>query len=243
MLGDDANTTPDAGDDDAGVVNTSRRASYTRAFLWVEMLALFVGGPILYWRLVPGPGWLFPALWAWAAVCLGLLLMDGRFERRRLGWRNASSTEASRVLRLFAALGLSLLAVVALWDWLVQDRSILFSLVRRDPWLWSAIMVGYPVASVYAQELIFRAFFFHRYRPLLPSRWAMIAASALAFAWVHIIFQNWLAVAMTLPGGLIFAWRYDRTGSTLLVSFEHALYGCLIFTIGIGQYFYSGRIQ
>ena len=243
MIGNDVNTAKDEGGATARPATNPRRASHTRAFLWAEMLALFVGGPILYWRFVTGSGWLFPALWAWAAVCLGLLLIDGRFERRRLGWRNASSTDTTRVLTLFAALGLSLLAVVAFWDWLVQDRSILFSLVRRDPWLWVAIMLGYPLASVYAQEIIFRAFFFHRYRPLLPGRWAMIAASALAFAWVHIIFENWLAVAMTLPGGLIFAWRYHRTGSTLLVSFEHALYGCLIFTIGIGQYFYSGRIQ
>ena len=32
-------------------------------------------------------------------------------------------------------------------------------------------MIFYPLVSVYPQEIIFRSFFFHRYRDLFP-RWA-----------------------------------------------------------------------
>jgi membrane protease YdiL (CAAX protease family) len=68
----------------------------------------------------------------------------------------------------------------------------------------------------------------------------MILASAVAFAFVHIIFRNPIAVSFTLVGGLLFAWRYQQTDSLFTSSLEHALYGCLMFTIGLGDYFYKG---
>jgi hypothetical protein len=35
------------------------------------------------------------------------------------------------------------------------------------------------------------------------------------------------------------AHRYERSGSTLLVSLEHALYGDFVFTVGLGPIFTS----
>jgi len=65
-----------------------------------------------------------------------------------------------------------------------------------------------------------------------------VLASAVAFAYVHIVFQNRLAIVLTLIAGLLFALRYLQTGSLFVSSFEHALYGCSIFTIGLGRSFY-----
>jgi membrane protease YdiL (CAAX protease family) len=65
-------------------------------------------------------------------------------------------------------------------------------------------------------------------------------ASAAAFGFLHIIFRNSLAVGLTFCGGILFAWRYAETGSLATSSFEHALYGCWQFTVGLGQYFYHG---
>jgi membrane protease YdiL (CAAX protease family) len=70
----------------------------------------------------------------------------------------------------------------------------------------------------------------------------MIVASAAAFAFLHIVFRNTLAVALTFAGGLLFAFRYAETDSLLTSSVEHALYGCWLFTVGLGQYFYHGTI-
>ena len=70
----------------------------------------------------------------------------------------------------------------------------------------------------------------------------MIVASAAAFAFMHIIFRNWVAVGLTFAGGLLFAARYAGTNSLATSSFEHALYGCWLFTVGLGQYFYHGTI-
>jgi uncharacterized protein len=45
---------------------------------------------------------------------------------------------------------------------------------------------------------------------------------------------------LTFFGGILFAWRYVETGSLLTSSVEHALYGCWLFTVGLGVYFYHG---
>jgi membrane protease YdiL (CAAX protease family) len=60
---------------------------------------------------------------------------------------------------------------------------------------------------------------------------------------MHIVYRNPLAVVLTFFGGLIFAWRYKVTNSLLTSSFEHALYGCWLFTVGLGDFFYHGRAQ
>jgi hypothetical protein len=65
----------------------------------------------------------------------------------------------------------------------------------------------------------------------------MSLASALVFAWLHMIFRNHLAVILTLVGGWFFAQTCARTHSLRLVCLEHSLYGNLIFTIGLGNYF------
>ncbi len=106
--------------------------------------------------------------------------------------------------------------------------------------LWCLVMLLYPLFSVVPQTLIYRAFIFKRYRSLFPRGRILILASAASFSWLHIVMRNPLAPLLTFPAGLLFAWRYSRTDSVLASAFEHALYGCLIFTVGLGVYFYTG---
>jgi hypothetical protein len=73
----------------------------------------------------------------------------------------------------------------------------LFSLVKRQPHFWALIMLLYPLLSVCPQEFLYRVFFFQRYQALFGSGRGMIAASSLAFSFVHIIFGNWLAVGLS----------------------------------------------
>jgi membrane protease YdiL (CAAX protease family) len=119
---------------------------------------------------------------------------------------------------------------------------LLFSFVRQRPGFWALVMLLYPVLSVYPQSIIYRAFLMHRYQPLFPSPVTMVLASAAAFSLMHVIFRNPLALSLTLAGGILFAWRYQQTGSLFVSSFEHALYGCFLFTIGLGRYFYARNI-
>ncbi len=66
--------------------------------------------------------------------------------------------------------------------------------------------------------------------------------SGIGFGFAHIVFDNWVAPALCAIGGLIFAHTYRRTRSLALASFEHALYGDLVFTLGLGRYFYHGAV-
>ena len=65
-------------------------------------------------------------------------------------------------------------------------------------------MVLYPLLSVYPQAIIYRAFLFNRYA-LLFDGWLVIAVSAASFSFMHIIFENPLAVILTMLGGIMFA--------------------------------------
>jgi uncharacterized protein len=52
------------------------------------------------------------------------------------------------------------------------------------------------VLSVYPQGIIYRAFFFERYRGLFPGPAMLIVVSAAAFSFAHIIFRNPIAVGL-----------------------------------------------
>jgi membrane protease YdiL (CAAX protease family) len=201
-----------------------------RVYLWVEYLALFFVLPgllLLRDGLLP----FFPVLLLATAGCLTVLLRDRTFERRQLWNWGGSRQDLWRLLGVFLVAGGALAA--ATW-FVVPERWL--SLPRERPGLWTLIMFAYPVLSVFPQEVIWRAFHFHRYEGIFRRRGSMIVASAVSFGFVHLLLENWLAVGLTLVGGALFAWTYDRTRSTLAVSIEHALYGCLVFTIGIGDY-------
>jgi hypothetical protein len=209
----------------------------TRTGLVAEFLLLFVGLPLGY-RFSPVQVPPLPLLWAVAGYALWQLLRDPRFDRTKL-WN--IDRLPSRLGAIFA-----IFIVAALAIWLGVRRfapGLEWSLVRPHPIFWVAVMVAYPVVSVYPQGLLYRAFFFERYALLFPNKWAMILASASAFSFLHIIFRNWLAVDLTFAGGLLFAARYAETDSLATSSFEHALYGCWLFTVGLGQYFYHGTIE
>ncbi|MDX1388111.1 MAG: CPBP family intramembrane glutamic endopeptidase [Acidobacteriota bacterium] len=213
-----------------------RRRRRREAWLFAEYVVLFVGAPLAYVSdLIPLPP--IPALWILSGACLAILLGARDFDRRRL-W-NARRLR----VRLLRALLPFLFAAPLLF---VMTATVapekLFGMIRERPVLWGTLMVLYPVLSVYPQGLVYRAFIFHRYRPLFRNRWMRIVASALAFSMVHVIFENWIAPLLTLAGGLLFAWTYARTRSALVASFQHALFGCFSFTIGLGWFFYYAAV-
>jgi uncharacterized protein len=202
--------------------------------LSLEFSALFAGVPLLvYYRLLPNlpiPYLLFAALAAFL-----VLRSDPSFDSSHLAsWNNVRS----QLLPLLARDAL-FLAFLGLAVRLFAPQ-LLFSFLKRAPGFWALVMLLYPLVSVYPQELIYRAFFFHRYAPLFGSGLLMIAASALAFGFVHIIFGNWLAVVLCIIGGFLFSLTYQHSGSLLFTCLDHAIFGNFIFTIGLGQFFYHG---
>jgi uncharacterized protein len=213
-----------------------RKPRMSRAALWVEFLLLFAGMPLGY-RFSPRPVPALPVLWLAALYCWWQLRRDPTFPQTLLWNPEPAVGQLPSILVCFVAVG----AVVWIAVRMIAPE-LLWGFIRTHPAFWAVVMVLYPVLSVYPQGLIYRSFLMHRYAPILPAGVAMILVSAAAFAFMHIIFRNPLSVALTFAGGMLFAWRYSATGSLFTSSLEHALYGCWLFTVGLGQYFYHGRI-
>jgi len=202
--------------------------------LAIEFLSVFVGVPLLiFYRVLPN----LPIPYLLVAACVAFLALrhDASFDSNRLISVNGIVQRLPQLLLrdviflLFLGLAVRIFA-----------PELLFSFVKRSPGFWALVMLLYPLASVYPQEILYRGFFFHRYQPLFGSGWTMLAASALAFGFVHIIFGNWLAVGLCVIGGLLFSFTYQDSGSLLLACLDHALFGNFIFTIGLGRFFYHG---
>ncbi len=114
------------------------------------------------------------------------------------------------------------------------DRPSFYSVLLNKPLLWLVILFVYSVFSVYPQELIYRTFFFQRYQTLIKNELLFIVLNATLFSLAHIFFKNGLVIILTFIGGILFALTFKKTKSTLLVSIEHAIYGCWLFTVGMG---------
>jgi len=209
----------------------------TRILRALELILFFGVVPYLYRpyvNVVPP----IPLLFLVFGFCLIVLRRDRSFDRRRLWNRGGVRGQLKPILLHFAAAGVALIAFTLI---IAPDHFLEFP--RRVPGIWLMVMVLYPVFSVYPQELVYRTFFFHRYRELFPGPWAMVLASALAFGWVHIVFGSWVSVVLSSLGGVLFARTYQRSESTLAAGIEHALYGCYVFTLGLGYYFYHGAAR
>jgi CAAX protease family protein len=208
-----------------------------RIRLAIELALIFIGAPLaiifaIHELRLP----LFIVLQPVFIGFIAYLLWDRTFLvkrelRRGFGWR-----DAVKILLTFVIAG----GLTALVMWRFFPSNFL-EFPRRVPQLWLIVMMLYPLLSVLPQELVYRTFYFHRYGPLFGNRrWLAIAVNAALFGFGHIMFGNWVAVVGSVLGGLLFAYRYDVTRSLWAVWFEHSLYGCLVFTVGLGGYFFTG---
>lgn len=215
---------------------SQRPTQRSKSYLWLEFCLLFLVPPVPLWLLRKWSGRIvIPMLVLGFLLFGGWLILDKTFHRKRLGLHGMGLRGLRPVLLAFVPLA----GAVGVWVWQALPARFL-SLPRENTELWVMIMFLYPVFSVYPQEVIFRTFLFQRYHKIFPSDWAKIVASAVVFGLAHLMFNTWIAVAMTVVGGVLFAWTYARTKSTVFAAIEHALWGDFIFTIGLGAYFYGG---
>ncbi|WP_299122482.1 CPBP family intramembrane glutamic endopeptidase [uncultured Winogradskyella sp.] len=143
-----------------------------------------------------------------------------------LNWKNFWRQTLIKLLVITAITSLYMLIV---------DKENLFIVIRTKPLLWVIILFVYSLFSVYPQELIYRTFFFQRYESLFKNESIFILVNAALFSLAHIFFKNSVVMFLTFIGGILFALTYKKTKSTLLVSIEHAIYGCWLFTVGMGE--------
>ncbi|GAA4898621.1 hypothetical protein GCM10023311_24530 [Flaviramulus aquimarinus] len=129
--------------------------------------------------------------------------------------------------------GFIIAIITTIFVWMT-DKEALFNVLLNKPKLWIFILSVYSFFSVYPQELIYRTFYFKRYHNLFDNKRFLVFLNAIVFALAHLFFKNTLVILLTFLGGLLFTMTYRKTQSTLLVSIEHAIYGCWLFTVGMG---------
>lgn len=206
--------------------------------LALEFLLLCICLPtiIIAYKLAP---FMFAFLWGAASYCFIVLRYQHKGFLKDM-WKWESVTwEAMKPLLIrwiFASVGM--LAFIYFYD---PDR--MFGLFERMPWYFPIFLcIMYPIMSALPQEFIFCSFFFERFQKFFSTDRAMIIASAIVFAYAHVLFINWVAPLLSFIAGLIFANTYANSKSLALVTIEHGLYGNVLFLVGLGWYFYGGAV-
>jgi hypothetical protein len=209
----------------------------SHGWLIAEWVGLFMLLPIAMWLWFP-PHALLMTLVALALISLWLWKRtnkDVSIKRTLFDFKHIPHFFDRKIIIRFAVCAVLLTIFTRFYD---PVRLLSFPVERTA--LWVMIMVFYPLFSVLPQEIIYRLFFFERYKSLFGSERMLILMSGIAFGHAHIMFNNWVAYSMSMVGGWIFAHTYSKTRSFPVVWLEHAIYGCFLFTIGLGWYFYMG---
>ena len=209
----------------------------SRLRLGAEFAVLFLGLPlVLAFGLPPSIMW---TLLACSFVLgLGLLAITPGFRFREfLEGRPSPGWWTAPAFALGAGAG-----IWGLTAWLIPGA--LFWMPQRMPELWLTILVAYPILSALPQEAVFRVLFFRRYGALFPSKAAAVATNAGVFALAHLFLWNWVALLLTAAGGAIFSLAYLHRGGRnfWFPVLLHAIAGWLIFSIGLGRFFYHGAV-
>tara|TARA_B100001063_G_scaffold241873_2_gene269558 strand:+ start:14792 stop:15430 length:639 start_codon:yes stop_codon:yes gene_type:complete len=205
-------------------------------YRWFEFTLIFVSLPLLgFFLRAYLANWLIPALIILMIVCGMLLLSDPHFKRFRLTSLGQFSAVKRRLFSFFF-LG----ALFSGMFYGIMNQENWFSLPRNSFNDWLMLLLLYPILSVMPQELIFRTYFFHRYKRIMPSKTVRIIVSASVFALAHIVYANVLAVLLAFLGGLLFSYTYSQSRSTFVCVIEHSLWGLWMFTLGLGDVLDAG---
>ena len=194
----------------------------------VEFLILFIAIPVsfalnyaLAMKLVLGLLGLFYVFFVLLRVEKNKFKINPNLNWRQF-WKNT----------LFKLSLIATLTILFVW---LTDKENLFVVMLNKPLLWVVILFVYSLFSVYPQEILYRIFFFQRYQALFKNDFILVFVNAFVFSLAHLFFKNTLILILTFLGGILFALTYKKTKSTLLVSIEHAIYGCWLFTVGMGE--------
>lgn len=208
-----------------------------KKLLAVEFVLLCVCLPtlIIVYRLAP---FMFVFLWAAAVYCWAVLRFQYHEHLKDLWkWEAVIWANMKPILIRWVFASLFMVGFVYFYD-----PEKLFIILKEHPRFVPFLLVMYPILSALPQEFIFCSFIFERYKKFFPTEKIMIIASAIVFAYAHVLFINWVAPILSFAAGLIFAITYAKTRSLALVTIEHGLYGNVLFLVGLGWYFYGGAV-
>ena len=177
-----------------------------------------------------------------------LLVCGGLYATARV-WRHVSFKRLfARPPRLWwrgPCIRAGVVALAACLYVLLNTPELFLSFPKNRTGMWSLVMLLYPVLSVLPQELIYRVYIFEKFFPEPHQEKLAILASTVLFSWVHVVYAGYFAMLSTLVAGGVLGGSYCRSrrhpGALWPVLLEHSLYGMLVFTIGLGRYFFLAR--
>ena len=212
---------------------------------WIEFCLLYIGMPslLMAWPAIcKAAGIAFKiniiaALWVMAAVSLVVLRCGKTFDFADFGRVSTVPRREWRAMLFRFGIGAAALTAALL----AVEPEALLAFPKSKPGFWLLVMVCYPIFSVLAQGVVFRALYWDRYSRLFPER-MRIAAGAAVFAFAHLPYANAYALAFPFIGGFMFLSSYRRTRSLMFAAIEHALYGDFLFTIGWGLFFFHAGV-
>lgn len=193
-----------------------------------EFFIIFIVVPVSF--VLPYAGWIKMLLGTFGFAYIIFILL--RVEKSKFNLANEIEWASFWKSTVSKLIGIILLTTLYVWNF---DKLNLFQVVVQKPLMWLIILFVYSCFSVYPQELIYRTFFFERYKELFKNETLFLFVNAIVFSLAHLFFRNMLVIILTFLGGLLFAVTYKKTKSTIMVSIEHAIYGCWLFTVGMGN--------
>ncbi|MFZ2633772.1 MAG: CPBP family intramembrane glutamic endopeptidase [Desulfosalsimonadaceae bacterium] len=212
---------------------------WKRDILRIECAVLFFIVPLaLYWFRHLLAFKLMPVLLLLALGCMIYLISDKAFDRSIFWNTSHFSFHMKQILITFMGISIFL----GLFTYLVYaDRFFVFPIDKPNATLIFVLM--YPLLGALPQEIIFKCFFFHRYRSVFPGTLSLIIFNGLSFGLFHLWYANIIAPIFSIFAGMILSYRYLKTKSLLAISIEHSLMGIFLYVVGLGWFFYSGSIQ
>lgn len=220
-----------------GTLSLPELSPWGRLWRILEMAILYGAAPLAVDHAVHGAGVpVFIALLPVLGLILVFLVADPTFSLRRELSRGFGLATLASILAVFAIAGGAVAYYVAHYhpEWFL-------GFPRERPDTYMKIMLLYPAMSVVTQEIVYRTFYFHRYGLLFGRAWWLaIAVNGVLFGLGHMVVGTPLAVYGTMATGVLFATRYALTRSFWAVFLEHTLWGALVFTVGLGRFFFTG---
>src|SRR5690606_28009309 len=162
---------------------------YSPVILILEFLIFFVFIPFVANRYLDGWLKVIPLLLI-SVMFFTLLLLDPSFDRKiftRLD-RNYLRKSLVRVL---------IITLLLVWFtyWVFPDLFFRYPVEQFQNYLITFFL--YPIASVIPQEIIYRVYYFHRYKELVPEKYLLMLSNAIIFGLTHFIYGNWVAPLAT----------------------------------------------
>ena len=106
------------------------------------------------------------------------------------------------------------------------------------------LAILYLIFSITPQEIIFRFFFFLRYKDIFNFKHPyFVLFNSLIFAFLHVVYLDFYILFLCFLGSLLISYHYIKFQSTFLAIIEHFILAQSIMIMGFFKNFNSSVIK